>query len=119
MLSSCPSGKISFAGLCCITGPCTRTQRSLLLLRLDKGAALSLIGNLLAQVSSDLCILVHLTCNHLSDLGSGEGGISESSSCLAKSFTNGKSFNSKSFQTESEQGPGTVIFVCCCLRPDA
>lgn len=35
--------------------------------------------------------------------------ISESSSCLAKSFTNGKSFNSKSFQAESGQGPETYF----------
>lgn len=33
-----------------------------------------LFGNLLAQVSSDLRILVQLACNHLSDSGSGEGG---------------------------------------------
>lgn len=78
-----------------------------------------LFGNLLAQVSSDLRILVHLACNHLSDLGSGEGGVGESSSCLAKTFTNGKSFNSKSFQAESGQGPETVIFIYCYLRPDA
>lgn len=33
-----------------------------------------LFGSLLAQVSSDLRILVQLACNHLSDSGSGEGG---------------------------------------------
>lgn len=70
-----------------------------------------LFGNLLAQVSSNLHILVHLACNHLSDSGCSEGGISESPSCLAKSLTNGKSFNSTSFQAESGQGPETVIFI--------
>lgn len=33
-----------------------------------------LFGNLLAQVSSDFCVLVHLECNHLSFWGSDEGG---------------------------------------------
>lgn len=88
-------------------------------LKAEQRCCCLLFGSLLAQVSSDLRILVHLACSHLSGLGSGEGGVSESSSWLAKSFTNGNSFNSKSFQAESGQGPETVIFIYCYLRPDA
>lgn len=41
VLSSCPSGKISFCcGLCCVTGPCAWTQMPLILLNLNKGTAL-------------------------------------------------------------------------------
>lgn len=87
-------------------------------LKADQRHCCLLFGYLLVQVSSDFCILVHHTCNHLSDSGSGEGGISESSSCLPNLSLMGNLLTAKVSRQGSGQGPETLIFICCYLRPD-